>query len=234
MYTVNAYRDNHRDLSAKIRQLPPKRDWMHSVTYNCTPIMAANSLGYGIYFDQDISFVWDGDRKNPATAILGSEHIWSGRGEGTVSFNTNLILRTDPDVSILTMPVPNQFIEGAEVITTVLSSSIFTGSFPIVWKLHEANKEYFVKAGTDVACILPVSIAQFQDSNINVLNEVYPSDKRIQDTQDYLDEIQRAVSADKPRLKMYKKAIDHKGNKIGKHEVDNLKMNVTEFEGNLK
>ena len=78
---------------------------------------------------------------------------------------------------------------------------------------------------------MPVSVAQFQDSNINILNEIYPSEKRIQDTQEYLDEIQKAVLADKPRLKMYKKAIDHKGNSIGKHEVDNLKMRVTEIGG---
>ena len=233
MYTINAYKDNDREISAKIRQLSPKRDWMHSNTYNCTPIMAANSLGYGIYFEEDISFVWDGDRKNPAEAVLGSQYVWSGRGEGTVSFKTNLIFRTDPDVSILTLPVPNEFLDGAEVITTVLSSSIFSGSLPIVWKLHEPNREYLVKAGTNIACVLPISIAQFQDSNINVLNEIYPSENRIQDTQEYLDEIQKAVAAGKPRLKMYKKAIDHKGNKIGKHEVDNLKMHVTEI-GNTK
>jgi hypothetical protein len=233
MYTINAYKDNEREVSAKIRQLSPKRDWMHSNTYNCTPIMAANSLGYGIYFEEDISFVWDGDRKNPAEAVLGSQYVWSGRGEGTVSFKTNLIFRTDPDVSILTLPVPNEFLDGAEVITTVLSSSIFSGSLPIVWKLHEPNREYLVKAGTNIACVLPISIAQFQDSNINVLNEIYPSENRIQDTQEYLDEIQKAVAAGKPRLKMYKKAIDHKGNKIGKHEVDNLKMHVTEI-GNTK
>jgi len=233
MYTINAYKDNEREVSAKIRQLSPKRDWMHSNTYNCTPIMAANSLGYGIYFEEDISFVWDGDRKNPAEAVLGSQYVWSGRGEGTVSFKTNLIFRTDPDVSILTLPVPNEFLDGAEVITTVLSSSIFSGSLPIVWKLHEPNREYLVKAGTNIACVLPISIAQFQDSNINVLNEIYPSENRIQDTQEYLDEIQKAVAAGKPRLKMYKKAIDHKGNKIGKHEVDNLKMHVTEI-GNIK
>jgi hypothetical protein len=233
MYTINAYKDNEREVSAKIRQLSPKRDWMHSNTYNCTPILAANSLGYGIYFEEDISFVWDGDRKNPAEGVLGSQYVWSGRGEGTVSFKTNLIFRTDPDVSILTLPVPNEFLDGAEVITTVLSSSIFSGSLPIVWKLHEPNKEYLVKAGTNIACVLPISIAQFQDSNINVLNEIYPSENRIQDTQEYLDEIQKAVAAGKPRLKMYKKAIDHKGNKIGKHEVDNLKMHVTEI-GNIK
>jgi hypothetical protein len=229
MYTIDAYKDNHRDKSAKVRQLSPKRDWMHSNTYNCTPIMAANSLGYGIYFEEDISFVWDGDRANPAEAKIGSEYVWSGRGEGTVSFKTNLIFRTTPDVSILTLPVPNQFIEGAEVITTVLSSSVFSGAFPIVWKLHEPNKEYLVKAGTDIACILPVSISQFKDSAINILDEVYPSEKRIQDTQEYLDEIQKAVAAGKPRLKMYKKGVDHKGNIIGTHEGANLKMHVNEI-----
>jgi len=232
MYKVDGYKDNERLVSAKIRPLGPKRDWMHSMTYNCTPITVANSLGYGIYFDEDISFSWDGDRKNPAEAILGKQYVWSGRGEGTVSFNTNLILRTEPEVSMLTMPVPNEFIDGAEVITTVLSTSVFTGSFPIVWKLHEANREYFVPAGTNVACVLPISISQFKDSNVEIFSDIYPPDKRVQDRQEYLDVIQAAVAAGKPRLKMYKKAVDEKGNSLGYHESDNVKMSVTYREDN--
>lgn len=227
MYKVDGYKDNDRLVSAKIRPLSPKREWMHSMTYNCTPITVANSLGYGIYFDEDISFMWDGDRKNPAEAILGKQYVWSGRGEGTVSFNTNLILRTDPEVSMLTLPVPNEFIDGAEVITTILSTSVFTGSFPVVWKLHEANREYFVPAGTNVACLLPISISQFQGTNINILPEIYPPEKRVQDRKEYLDTIQEAVQAGKPRLKMYKKAIDEKGNSLGYHESENVKMTVT-------
>lgn len=226
MYKVNVYKDNDRLPSAKIRQLGPKRDWMHSMTYNCTPITVANSFGYGIYFDEDISFIWDGDRKDPAEATSGEKYVWSGRGEGTVSFNTNLIFRTDSDVSMLTMPVPNEFIDGAEVITTILSTSVFTGSFPIVWKLHDPNREYFVKAGTNVACILPITVSQFNDSEMNVLDEIFPPSQRVQDRPEYLAAIQEAVAAGKPRLKMYKKAIDETGKKIGIHESDNLKMNV--------
>lgn len=226
MYELDAYKDNDRMPSAKIRQLKTKRDWMHEVTYNCTPVTLMNTLGYGIYFEEDISFSWDGDRKNPAEANIGKHLVWSGRGEGTVSFNTNLIFKTDKDVSMLTLPVPNQFIEGAEVISTILSTSLFTGAFPIVWKLHHPNKEYFVPAGTNIACLLPISVAQFQNSNINIIDKVFDPSKRIQDKPEYLKKIQEYVEQGK-RIRMYKKAINENGEKIGEHEVENLTMSVT-------
>ena len=105
MYKLDVYIDNKEAPTAKIRPLVMQREWMHDTTYNCDPVGMANTLGYGIYFDEDISFIWNGVRADPATAITGGEHIWVGRGEGTVSFITNLLFRTDENTSILTMPV---------------------------------------------------------------------------------------------------------------------------------
>ena len=185
MYKIEAYIDNIDTPTAKIRPLPIKRDWMNFYTYNCHPIGIANTLGYGVYFDHDISFIWDGSQEDGAVGLIGKENVWVGRAEGTVSFITNLILRTDENTSVLTMPVPNEYIEGAEVLSTILSTSVFTGTFSIVWKLDTPNKEYFVPAGTNIACILPISLGQIQDSEINIYNKPWPFEK-IQDSKEYM------------------------------------------------
>lgn len=232
MYKVNAYKGNINSSSAKLKQLPIKRDWMHSPTYNCYPLSFANTIGYGVYFEDDISFIWDGTVHNPAEGIVGKDHVWSGRGEGTVSFDTNLIFKTEEDVSMMTMPAPNYFIEGTSVVTTIVSTSFFTGSFPIVWKLDQtlANKEVFIKAGTIIACILPISVKQFDGSNINIFNETFPSE-RIHNDQEYIKLLKTTI-ADGKYPKLYKKGIDHNENKIGEHEVENLTMTVTYIEEN--
>jgi hypothetical protein len=226
MHNIDVYIDNPDSPSAKIRPLSIKREWMHSNTYNCHPIALANTLGYGVYFDHDISFIWEGSRADGAYGIVGSENIWVGRGEGTVSFVTNLILKTDENTTVLTMPVPNEIFDGAQVVSTILSTSLFTGTFSIVWKLDTPNKEYFVPAGTNIACILPVSLKEIQNSTVNIKNKTFPFE-RVQDSKDYMAYL-KGLNAEGIRPRMYKKAINHKGKVIGKHEVDQILLNVIE------
>jgi hypothetical protein len=225
MYNLNAYVGNPNTKSAKIKQLNGKRDWMSAATYNCHPVVLANTLGYGIYFEEDVSFIWDGDPLHPAKAIKGSDYIWSGRPEGTISFNTNLVFTSDKNTSILTIQPPNYFIDGASVISSIISSSFFTGSFPVVWKLDKSNKEYFIPAGDLIACIIPISVAQFQDSNINIFNEMYPA-RRVHNESEYIDAIHDYVDKTGKQPKLYKKGIDHEGEVLGHHEVDKINMKV--------
>lgn len=224
MYKIDAYVNNINIPTAKIRPLPIKRDWMNPYTYNCHPIGIANTLGYGVYFDHDISFIWDGSLDNAAVGIIGKENIWVGRAEGTVSFVTNLIFKTDENTSLVTMPVPNEYLKDAHVLSTILSTSVFTGTFSIVWKLDTPNKEYFVPAGTNIACILPVSLGNMQDSEINIHNKAWPFES-IQDSKEYMEYL-KELNSQGIRPRMYKKAMNHKGESIGKHEVDNIVLNV--------
>ena len=226
MYNVDVYKGNMNINSAKLKQLSIKREWMSAATYHCYPLTFANTLGYGVFFEEDISFIWNGDASSPAKAINGSSNIWSGRPEGTVSFETNLVFKTEPNVSILTLPVLNQPIQGADVISSIVSSSFFTGSFPIVWKLSIPNKEYLIPAGQPIACILPISISQFQDSNINVYEKEYPG-YRLHNDSEYIKAIHDYVDEKGTQPKLYKKGLNHHGEKIGSHEIENLIMKVS-------
>lgn len=230
MYNITAYR-NQKDRGAKLQQLRMQREWMDPSTYSCYPLTQANVFGYGIYFDEDISFMWNGERSTAAVGILGKDNVWSdaGRGEGTVSFITNLIFRSEENVSLLTMPVPNEPMEEATVLSTILSTSFFTGELSIVWKINPKfiNKEIVIPAGKNIGCILPLSVQEFQNSNITILNEPFPYPK-IHDRQEYVDALHESVRETGQKLRLYKKGLDHHGNSIGKHEVSNIILNVTE------
>lgn len=224
MHSIDVYIDSPDKPAAKIRPLTFQRNWMHPATYNCHPIAMANTFGYGIYFDHDISFIWDGSRSDGAVGIIGKESIWVGRGEGTVSFVTNLIFKTEENTSVITMPVPNEYIDGANVLSTILSTSVFTGTFTVVWKIDTPNKEYLVPAGTNIACILPISIGSIQGSTFNIKNAPWPFES-IQDSRDYMKYLkEKNEQGIKPQ--MYKKGIDHLGKIIGKHEVNKIILNV--------
>jgi len=230
MYNILAYRNENQG-GAKLQQLRVQRDWMDPSTYSCYPVTQANVFGYGVYFEEDVSFMWNGDLSTAAVGICGKDNIWSdaGRGEGTVSFKTNLTFRSDENISLLTMPVPNDPMEEATVLSTILSTSFFTGDLSIVWKINPKfiNKEIFIPAGKNIACILPISIQEFQNSNITILNQPFPYPK-IHDRQEYVDALHASVRETGKKLRLYKKGLDEHGNLIGKHEVSNIILNVTE------
>jgi Family of unknown function (DUF6065) len=209
--------------TAKIEQLKIKRDWMNSAVYNCTPLVMGSLFGYGVYFEEDISFVWDGDVRHPSKVLKGENFVGPDRGAGSVSFHTNLVFKTNENTSLLTMPVPNQPIKDATVLTTILSSSFFTQLLPIVWQLDLPNKEYFVPAGTYVGCIIPISISQFQNSVLKIHQN--PLNSINFDNDEYIAALKKGQKEGK-FLRFYQKGIDHKGNVIGKHELKYLKLNV--------
>lgn len=232
MYNIDAYIPEINN-SAKIKQLTYHRDWMSVPTYSCFPLALANTFGYGIYFDEDISFIWDGNINKGAKATKGSKFVWDqqGRPEGTASIETGIWFKSEQDVSLLTCPVPNHFPEEYGVMSTILSTSFFTGPFSIGLKINHAyiNKEIIIPAGEMVACIIPISVSSFQNSNINIHNTGYPF-KRIHDTKEYVDTLhQYRKDNDELNLSLYKKGLDHKGNKIGNHEISRITMNVTKI-----
>lgn len=226
MYNVDVYKVNPTKKGAKIKQLTGSREWMHQNTHNCFPLMSGNIFGYGIYFDEDISFRWDGDRSTPAVGLIGKEHIWEGRGDGTVSFSTGLVFKTNENTSILTMSVPNQEMPGITVMSTILSTSFFYSDLPVVWKINDSmiGKEIFIPAGTNIACILPISIAQFQDSIITIHDEVLEQ-RSVHSDEEYIKTIKQINNSGK-KSNFYKNGTDQYGNIVGKHEVDRLRMTV--------
>ena len=106
-----------------------------------------------------------------------------------------------------------------------MSTSVFTGTCTIVWKLDTPNKEYFVPAGTNIACILPVSLGSIQDSVITVHEYGGVPFQKLQDSFEYISYL-KGLNAEGIRPRMYKKGIDHTGKIIGKHEVDKINLNV--------
>jgi hypothetical protein len=212
MHEIYAFIGEDGKPTAKLKQLSLKRDWMGKPTYHCTPIASANVFGYGVYFEEDLSFIWNGDTSSPAKAILGKDIIWEGRGEGSVTFLSNLFFKTKEDVSLLTIPVPNQFTEDATCISTIISSSFFTAPYPITWKIHTPNKEIFVPAGTPVACLLPISIGQIHNSKINI-SDGPPRFELHHARDDYVKKLKEEIS-DKKHPKWYKNGTDENGNKM--------------------
>jgi hypothetical protein len=221
------------DGSATVEQLKVTRNWMDNTAdrhvYMCFPLTLTNGLGWGISFNRDIRVIWDGieDSSPDHVKVLeGAEIVYTGRGHGTISFKSGILINTDEDVSMLTMPVPNQFIQGAQSFTTLMSTSFYRGEFPMAMKITEPNREIHIPAGTPVAAILPISVSNLQN---DFQMEITQGDK----PKEYWEEERKYGEAAEAKnnaypfvewSKMYRDAVNYDGTSLGKHESKNIKL----------
>ena len=221
---------------ANLDQLPLQRDWMDITfdrhAYQCFPISLSNRLGWGVSYPEDITFIWDGinDSTSEHVKVLsGSKYVHSLRGNRTISFSTGTtFVCDDPNLTLLTMPVPNQFIRGAQCITTLISTSALANEFPIAWMITEPNIEITIPANTPVASILPISLSQIQSHQLEVTKDT-PSyqNKSWRERMMGRAEVSKSMNSQGKWTHFYRDAIDHEGAPLGSHEAKKIIMKVT-------
>lgn len=223
----------------KIDQLPMQRDWMDTTfdrhAYQCFPVSLSNRMGWGISYPEDIVFIWDGinDSSDDHVKVLaGHKYVHSGRGNRTISFYTDLTFMFPETTSLLTMPVPNQFIRGAQCMTTIISPSALQGELPIAWMITEPNVEIRIPAGTPVAAVMPISLTDLQEYEVSVHHRRPPYEDndwkmRMKMRGDKSQELNQAGHW----THFYRDAVDHNGDPQGEHETKKIIMKVSyEFE----
>lgn len=232
-FEVNVYKLDDIRPTAKIRPMSVKRDWIdpdtqHGYAYSCFPLVLANTMGYEIYFDEDIEFIWDGTKDSDSTKVLlGKEICYFDRGFATIGLFTNLVFKSNETTSLLSGPIPNQFIDGIQGYSAIISTSIFGGALNIVLRITQPNKKILIKAGTPIGFVLPISISDINNSVINVFNTFDPGvNLGVHSSKEYNDSLYQNALETNRTVGWYQKALDHKGNKIGQHEIKKFNFSV--------
>lgn len=219
-----------------IQPMSIKRDWMDLTSenhaYRCFPVTQANVVGWSLSCKEDIVFLWDGinDQTDQHVKIASPKNAYAGRGQSSISLNTSLIFRTDPDVSILTINPVNYFNEDFETMSNLMSTSFYDNPLPLALKVKTANKEITIKAGTPIATIIPISLTNLNNSSINIVAYQDPDRKRQQANIDYGNAAQK-VNSTGEWTDWYRNAVDENGMSVGSHEVKTLKLNVVDTSG---
>lgn len=222
--------------AATISQLSIKRDWMDETfdrhAYHCFPVTLTNGLGWGIYLPEDVTFIWDGvfdSTPDHVKILAGENYAYTGRGQATISFKTGLLFETEEDVSLLTMPVPNQFIDGATCFSTLLSTSFFKGDVPVAWMITKPNVPITIPAGTPIASVIPLSLGKLQEFELSVVDGPMPADF-FKEMAGYGEKIQEIVASGN-WSHFYRNATNAEGVSIGKHEVKAIRLKTENING---
>lgn len=220
----------------EIHPMSIKRDWMDVTSekhaYRCFPVTQANVIGWSLSCKEDIIFTWDGinDQTDQHVNILSPQDAYAGRGQSTVSLNTSLIFRTDPDVSILTINPVNYFNDDFEAMSNLISTSFYDNPLPLAIKAKKANVETVIKAGTPIATIIPISLTNLNNSTISIA-EYRDDDNSRRDANIQYGEAAQEVNKSGQWTDWYRDAVDESGNVRGEHETKTLKLYVNDKTG---
>lgn len=235
MYQITAYKSSK--YPATISQMPVKRWWMDDTyekhAYNCFPVTLTNRLGWSLSYPEDISFVWDGisdSTPNHVKILSGDRYVDTTRSNATISFLTGISFNTDKNLSLLTMPPSNYFVDGATCFTTLISTSFFTHSLPVVYRITSPNKVITIKAGDPVCTIIPISLTELQDSEI-VLKESEFRSVTAPTQSDQLKEmeVRNKILKSGKWTDFYRNATNWRGDELGEHEVKAIRLKVVEY-----
>ena len=222
--------------TAILEPLSVKRQWATDLpyphAYKCFPVSLANQMGYGISFPDDIIFEWDGNMNVlPSSVRVTAGHKWVylDRGWGTVSFKTNLIFKTDEDVSMLSYPVPNLFVEGFQIFTTLISTSFFESPWQVAGQVTRSKYKIILPARTPVSAVMPISLGELNNSVATKKPfEDLELDKHTGDEYHKYNSMMQKLGK---TTGLYRNAENHKGVVYGKHEVKSIKLRYNN--GNL-
>jgi hypothetical protein len=236
-FKINAYQINNVRPTAKIKPMSVKRDWIepgtqHGYAYSCFPVVLANTMGYEIYFEEDIEFIWNGKKEpNSTTIIQGKDICYFDRGFATVGLVTNLVFKSDENTSLFCGPMPNQFIDGIQGYSAIMSTSFFGGALHIVLRITKANQNILIKAGTPIGFVLPISLKSINNSVIEVFKTPEPgTDFGVHSSPGYNEALAKEAEKIGRTVGWYQKGLDHLGNKVGNHEIKKFNFSVIEHE----
>lgn len=232
MYTFDVYKV--RIDAAEIQPLGVKRDFMDETdnahAYKCFPLSLTNQLGWGLSFPEDITFVWDGisssSESGHVKVLKGHKYVYTDRQNATISFNTGLVIRTEKNLSMLAMPVPNFIRDGVFPLTTLISTSFFKGEFPVAWRITRPNEEITIKANTPFISLLPISLSELNNSEATLKqrsdlpNNFFPDEN--------YSKIVHDINQSGEWTNFYRDGVDHYRKKIGDHEVKVLRLKVND------
>lgn len=214
-----------------IEPMSIKRDWMDVTSekhaYRCFPVTQANVIGWNLVCTEDIIFTWDGinDQTDQHVKIVSPSGSYSGRGQSSISLNTSLVFRTDPDVSIWTINPVNYFNDDFETMSSLISTSFYDNPLPLALKAKKANVETVIKAGTPIATIIPISLTNLNNTSIEIIGYKDEDSSRTNANISY-GEAAQVLNSSGNWTDWYRNAVNEKNESLGSHEVKTLKLSV--------
>jgi hypothetical protein len=209
-----------------------KREWFDKHFYNCLPLTIGNQYGFVITSDFDFTFEWTGGNEPEDTMFYFEKpveelnnsypRIASHFGFGVITVNLPVILRTPPQINLMTINPPNFVLPNITVMTGVVESDNLRRNFTFNLKVQIPNLRVKILKGTPLAGFIPVP-RYFCDKFVLENAQNIFSSEILQEEYEAHEAHKKHREEEEPKLvdklgKFYRKGLDIFGNKFPDHQ----------------
>jgi hypothetical protein len=144
-----------------------KRDWFSKHAYLCLPLVIGNQYGFAVKSLFRATLLWNGGSEPKDTTITvhntdeaeafgGLQLLASQFGLGIVTVQTAFALRTPPEINLMTLQPPNQFIDGLQNLTGVVEADNLRRDFTFNLKITRPGHPVEIKVGDLLSAVMPI------------------------------------------------------------------------------
>jgi len=146
------------------------RDWFVPHAYKCTPLTCANTIGWDLVLNETVIVEWDGGVYKENLTVIEGKGAKSHFGMGTFTLDPGYVWRTDENMNLMVMPVPNTDNTDIQTMSAVIETDWL--SYPWFLTIRVLNKgKTTIPKGTPVARVIPVNTGDTENTKIYRIDE---------------------------------------------------------------
>jgi len=208
---------------------PKKRDWFSSHFYRCLPLTIGNQYGFVVKSEFPFAYEWDGGDNPDSVKLYFPKEIDSFYpqiethfGHGIITIEPPWILRTPPNVNLMTINPPNYVIPNITVMTGVVETDNLRRNFTFNLKIQMPNIRIELPAGTPLAAFIPIPRFYADRFNLVLATDLFNENvieeelKAANDAKEYRNNIEPTLPDN--LSKHYFKGTDVYGNQFLNHQ----------------
>ena len=229
------------DISSFLKPLNKdhKRDWFTPHFYKCLPLSIANMQGLAFSSPFSFDVLWNGSDGTDAISInvyddsqilnfTKTNHVYisSHFGHGIFTMHFPLILKTPPNVNLMTIAPPNYPLPGISPMSGVVETDNLSFTFTLNFKIDLPNT--LIKIGKNYPLMGIIPIPRYYCDSFELVNAYDILNKNDIEEQRQIAEEQGVSRQKQNKYKQktdgkYYKGTDFRNNKFKNHQLPNRK-----------
>lgn len=159
------------DRTVDIRPARNRRHWMNqtpgSYAYRCLPLSVANAHGWEVCCPVSCEAEWNGGMNTADIHVAIEEdegrsdkdkfaRVESHFGNGILTFNVGVIIRTPPGYDLWVTGPANEFKDGIQALSAVVETYWIPFTFTMNWKFTRPNAKVRFEKGEPFCLFFPI------------------------------------------------------------------------------
>jgi len=164
------------DVAKLIRPARPKRAWMdrtpENYAYRCTPLSAANTMGWEILNPVNCEFRWNGLTPHQQIFVYRERELRFGPkshfGSGVVTWELPFLFRTPPKYGLVVTGPANHDREGITPLDGFIRSDWLPFPFTMNWRITSPDQTIRFEEGEPIARVFPYPLELLEQTQIEL------------------------------------------------------------------